>query len=100
MTVLHQNISYQPISQSLYVDNQGTAWWSTSGQLGAFPTIEQARKRIAEEVRRFDTKAVTSGNVRFVINQITTMTQIVQEIADEDITLLMLTQLPDQLPVF
>ena len=59
-----------------------------------------AGKRIAEEVRRYDVKAVASGNVRFVINQITTMTQIVQEIADEDITLLMLTQLPDQLPVF
>lgn len=94
MTVLKQSISYQPISQSRYIDNQGTTWWGGSGQLGAFPTIEQARKRIAEEVSRYDVKAVTSGNVRFVINQITTLTQIVQEIADEDITVLMLTQEP------
>lgn len=95
MTVLNQSILYQPISQSRYVDNRGTTWWSTAGQLGAFPTIEQARKRIAEEVRRFDVKAVASGNVRFVINQITTLTQVVQEIADEDITVLMLTQEPN-----
>lgn len=94
MTVLHQTIMYQPISMSKRVDNQGQAWWSETGQLSAFRTIEQARNRIAEEVRRYDVKVVTGGDVRFVIKQITTLTLTVEEFTGEDITVLMLTQEP------
>ena len=92
MTVLHQTIMYQPISMSKRIDNQGQAWWSETGQLSAFRTIEQARYRIAEEVRRYDDKVVTGGDVRFVIKQITTLTQTVEEFTGEEITVLMLTQ--------
>lgn len=86
---------YQPISMSKRVDNRGQAWWSETGQLSSFRTIEQARKRIAEEVRRYDVKVVTSGDVRFVIKQITTLTLTVEEFTGEDITVLMLTQEPN-----
>ena len=92
MITLHQNILYQPISQSKSIDNQGKVYWTDSGQLSAFSTIEQARKRIAEEVQRYDTKIVMSGRVRFVIKQITTLTQAVEEFEGADITALLLTQ--------
>ena len=92
MTVLRQNILYQPISQSRNIDNRGTVWWVDSGQLSAFSTIEQARKRVAEEISRYDDRVIASGNVRFIINQITTLTVAVEEIEGEDITVFMLKQ--------